>query len=85
MNKNCKEYQVNSQIIKCFPEKHSEHCLKSQELKEKYPNAKEILWNSEKQIWSINFDYSSKKTAKVKEKTPESEEKSVDLEDSDDN
>jgi hypothetical protein len=43
----CKEYQVNSKIIKCLEEneiiKHSEICLKEQELKKKYPSATEII------------------------------------------
>lgn len=82
MKINCKEYQVDSQIFKCSEEKHSKYCLKQKELKAKYPSAKEIIWNPEKQNWSINFDYSDKKPAKVKE-SQETEEKSIDLGDGD--
>jgi len=71
----CKEYQVNSKIIKCLEEneiiKHSEICLKEQELKKKYPSATEIIWLPERQNWSISFVELNKtppKTKKVKEK-----------------
>ena len=56
----CKEYQVNSETIKCLEKddavKHSKACLEEQKLKEQYPSAKEIVWNEKKQNWSINFN-----------------------------
>ena len=77
MNK-CKEYQVNSEIVKCLEEneitKHSETCLEEQRLKKQYPSAKEIIWLPEKQNWSIRFvelDKNSPKTKKVKEEKEE--------------
>jgi len=63
---NCKQYQVKSKVIKCSSENHSEHCLKEQELKKQYPSAKEIIWNAEKQNWTINFNYLDKTPTKSK-------------------
>lgn len=71
----CKEYQVNSEIIKYLAEneitKHSKTCLEEQKLKQKHPSATEFIWLPEKQNWSINFVELNKtppKTKKVKEK-----------------
>ena len=79
----CKEYQVNSKIIKCLEENiHSKTCLEEQKLKEKHPSATEIIWMPEKQNWQISFVELNKtppKTKKVKEKEKGAVE---DLEDS---
>ena len=74
----CKEYQVNSEMIKCLEKddaiKHSKTCLEEQKLKEKYPSAKEIVWISEKQNWSINFNYLDKSHQTKVKKTQEQQE-----------
>ena len=84
----CKEYQVNSEIVKCLEEneitKHSKICLEEQKLKKQYPSAKEIIWLPEKQNWLINFNYLDKDhQAKVEKSKKKPEEVVEILEDED--